>query len=227
MPAKPTQFDWLLGLGGAVCGALVGYFGFFLLTRLGFYGLILPGALLGIGCGSLSGRKSNELGIACGLLALLAGIITDWRFEPFIKDDSFAYFVTHLQDLDKITLIEIAGGVLFGFWFGRGREGGVWPRAAKLADASTARNMNEMRATASAHMRRDMEAGRKWVCQCPDCREIRTLIGVDKTLEVRPLVRKILRLEEQLEGMPEGPEMRAVLDEYLKAYDELAEVMAR
>jgi len=72
-----------------------------------------------------------------------------------------------------------------------------------------------------------MEAGRKWVCQCPDCHEVRSLIGVDKTLEVRPLVRKILRLEEQLETMPDGPDMQAVLDEYLKAYDELAEVMAK
>ena len=87
--------------------------------------------------------------------------------------------------------------------------------------------MSEMRATANEHIRRDMEAGRKWVCQCQDCHEIRSLIGVDKTLDVRPLVRKILRLEEQLERMPDGPDMQVVLDEYLKAYDELAEVMAR
>jgi hypothetical protein len=72
-----------------------------------------------------------------------------------------------------------------------------------------------------------MEAGRKWVCECQDCHEIRALIGVEKTLDVRPLVRRILRLEEQLEGMPDGPDMQAVLDEYLKAYDELAQVMAR
>jgi hypothetical protein len=87
--------------------------------------------------------------------------------------------------------------------------------------------MSEMRATANEHIRRDMEAGRKWVCRCQDCHEIRSLIGVDKTLDVRPLVRKILRLEEQLERMPDGPDMQVVLDEYLKAYDELAEVMAR
>jgi hypothetical protein len=44
---------------------------------------------------------------------------------------------------------------------------------------------------------------------------------------VRPLVRKILRIEEQLKDVPDGPDMQALLDEYLKAYDELAEVMAR
>jgi hypothetical protein len=88
-------------------------------------------------------------------------------------------------------------------------------------------NMSEMRATANEHIRRDMQAGRKWVCECRDCHEVRSLIGVEKTLDVRPLVRRILRLEEQLEKMPDGPDMQLVLDEYLKAYDELAEVMAR
>src|SRR6185436_7227567 len=33
-------------------------------------------------------------------------------------------------------------------------------------------DMNQMRATANAHMRRDMEGGRKWVCQCEECRQI-------------------------------------------------------
>jgi hypothetical protein len=88
-------------------------------------------------------------------------------------------------------------------------------------------NMSEMRATANEHIRRDMQAGRKWVCECQDCHEIRALIGVEKTLDVRPLVRRILRLEETLERMPDGPDMELLLEEYLKAYDELAEVMAK
>jgi hypothetical protein len=90
-----------------------------------------------------------------------------------------------------------------------------------------ANSMNQMRTTANAHIRRDLQAGRKWVCECPDCHEIRSLIGVEKTLDVRPLVRRILRLEEQLEKTPEGPDMDVLSDAYLKAYDELAEVMAR
>jgi hypothetical protein len=227
MPDNTKSFNLQLGLVGALGGVVVGYFAFFLLARLGFYGLVLPGALLGIGCGALSGGKANLLGIACGLLAVLAGVFTEWRFAPFNKDDSFAYFVTHVGDLGTLTLASIAAGGLFGFWFGRGREGGAWPRRAKQVEAPVAHNMSEMRATANAHIRRDMEAGGKWVCQCLDCHEVRSLIGVDKTLEVRPLVRRILRLEEQLEGLPDGPDKRALLDEYLKVYDELAEVMSR
>jgi hypothetical protein len=232
MPDKsaPNRFktvDWLLALGGAVVGVAVGYFAFLLLTRAEIYWLVLPGALLGIGCGALSGGKSNVLGIGCGLAALVAGALTEWRFFPFNADDSLAYFLTHLGELTPRTLISIVVGGILGFWFGRGRVGGVWPRRAPAGPAPVEHNMAEMRATANAHIKRDMEAGRKWVCQCPDCHEVRSLVGVEKTLDVRPLVRKILRLEEQLKGMPDGPDMRALLDEYLKAYDELAEVMAK
>jgi hypothetical protein len=88
-------------------------------------------------------------------------------------------------------------------------------------------NMKQMRDTANAHMRRDMEAGRKWVCDCEDCHQIRSLIGMDKTLDVRPLVRKIEHLEEQLKVLPDGPEMRAVLEQYLELHDELADVMSK
>jgi len=219
--------DWLRALGGAVGGCAVGCAAFFLLARLGIYALVLPGALLGFGCGALSGGPSNLVGIVCGALALVAGVLTEWWFAPFVVDASIGYFVTHLQDLGTTTLVSIAAGGLFGFWFGRGREGGVWPRHTRKVEAPVARNMSEMRETANAHIRRDMEAGGKWVCQCQDCHEVRSLIGVEKTLDVRPLVRRILRLEEQLEGLPDGPDKGALLDEYLKAYDELAEVMSR
>lgn len=87
--------------------------------------------------------------------------------------------------------------------------------------------MSEMKATANAHMRRDMETVRKWVCKCEDCHQIRSLIGIEKTLSVWPLVRKIEHLEEQLQGLPDGPEMRALLDQYLKLNDELANVVAK
>jgi hypothetical protein len=120
-----------VGLVGAVAGAAIGYWGFFELAHQGFYGLILPGALLGLGCGALSGGKSNALGIVCGVLAALVGIFTEWRFAPFIVNESFAYFITHVHELKSMTLILIAAGGLFGYWFGRGRAGGVWPRRSK------------------------------------------------------------------------------------------------
>ena len=133
MPESVKRANWLLGLIGAVIRGAIGYFAFDLLTREGFYGLILPGAAMGLGCGALSGRRSNGLGVTCGVLATLLGIFTEWRFFPFNADGSLWYFVSHLYDLKITTLVSIAVGGLFGFWFGRGREGGAWLRRTPKA----------------------------------------------------------------------------------------------
>ena len=50
---------FVLGLGGAVAGAFLGYLLFVAIAGQGFYAIVLPGALAGVGCGALSGRKSN------------------------------------------------------------------------------------------------------------------------------------------------------------------------
>jgi hypothetical protein len=87
--------------------------------------------------------------------------------------------------------------------------------------------MSQMRRVANAHMKRNMEAGRKWVCECEDCRGMRSLVGVDKLLEVRPLVREITQVEEQLGELPHGPEMSELLGRFLALHDKLADVMAQ
>jgi hypothetical protein len=117
---------FVLGLGGAVVGAFLGYLLFVAIARQGFYAIVLPGALAGVGCGALSGRKSNTLGIICGILGLIAGILAEWRFAPFIADKSLFYFLTHLHELTPFThtLVMILLGAAFAFWFGRGRKGG-------------------------------------------------------------------------------------------------------
>jgi hypothetical protein len=133
MPQSLKRANWLLGLIGAAIGGAIGYFAFDLLTREGFYGLILPGAAMGLGCGAFSEGRSKRLGVVCGVLATLLGLFTEWRFFPFIPDGSLWYFVSHLHELRTTTLVSIAVGGLFGFWFGRGREGGAWLRGAPKA----------------------------------------------------------------------------------------------
>jgi hypothetical protein len=90
-----------------------------------------------------------------------------------------------------------------------------------------AHQMSQFKATADAHMRRDLEAGGKWVCGCEPCQQIRSLIGMEKALDVRPLVREIRELEERLQGSLEDSEKRRLLQQYLKLYDKLAAVMAK
>jgi hypothetical protein len=90
-----------------------------------------------------------------------------------------------------------------------------------------AHEMSQLRATANEHLRRDTDAGGKWVCSCQACHQIRSLVGMEKTLEVRPLVREIEEIEQQLVGLQDGPEKRSVLNRYFKLYDQLADLMAK
>jgi len=110
---------YVLGIGGGLVGAVLGYFLFIAMAGQGFYAIVLPGALAGLGCGALSGRKSNCLGIICVIIALIAGVLSEWRLR---------YFLTHLHKLRGFTLFLILLGGFCAFWFGRGRAGGAWLR---------------------------------------------------------------------------------------------------
>jgi hypothetical protein len=129
--------DMALGIAGGILGGCLGYFLFSVVAKQGFYAIILPGALLGMGCGSLSGRKSLSLGIACAIGGLLLGIITEWHFAPFIKDKSFSFFLSHLHQLTRISRILILVGSFLAFWFGRGRDGGAWLRKQPASPTDT------------------------------------------------------------------------------------------
>jgi hypothetical protein len=105
----------LLVIGGAVIGGIVGYCAFCWILKQGFYGLILPGGLLGIGAG-WTRNKSLPLAVVCGIAALALGIFAEWSTAPWKKDDSFGYFLKHLLDLQPITLLMMAAGGAIGFW---------------------------------------------------------------------------------------------------------------
>jgi hypothetical protein len=87
--------------------------------------------------------------------------------------------------------------------------------------------MNELKQTANSHMRRDIQAGGKWVCTCEACHEIRSLIGIDKTLVIRPLVREIEKTEDRLNDLPDGPEKSRLQARYLQLHDQLADELAK
>ena len=120
--------SYALGIGGGVVGAVLGYFLFIAMAGQGFYAIVLPGALAGLGCGAFSGRKSNCLGIVCVIIALIAGVLSEWRMAPFITDQGLRYFLTHLHKLRGFTQFLILLGGFCAFWFGRGRAGGAWLR---------------------------------------------------------------------------------------------------
>src|SRR6186997_1553607 len=109
----------VLGLTGAAIGGVVGLYIFGWIFRQGFYGLMIPGALLGLGCGLLARHPSLARGVACGLAALALGLYTEWKFAPFKADESFGYLIAHTPELKPITLVMIAVGALIAFWLGK------------------------------------------------------------------------------------------------------------
>jgi hypothetical protein len=86
--------------------------------------------------------------------------------------------------------------------------------------------MSQYKATANAHMRQEMERG-QWVCQCEACHAIRSLVGLDKMLAVRPLVRELEQAEQHLAELPEGPARRDYLEHYIRLHDRLAAELAK
>ena len=105
----------LLALLGAAIGGALGYLLFGWLAGNGFYGLIIPGGLLGIGAAVFKSR-SLVIAIVCGLSALALGLFAEWHFFPFLADDSLTYFLAHCYQLNATTLIMIAIGGAIGFW---------------------------------------------------------------------------------------------------------------
>ncbi len=100
---------------GAALGGALGYLVFFGLARRGLYGLAIPGGLLGLGAG-LFKTRSRAVPILCGLSALALSLFTEWRYEPFVADGGLGYFLSHVHQLQPMTLLMIAAGTLIGFW---------------------------------------------------------------------------------------------------------------
>src|SRR5262245_47218152 len=109
----------LLGLVGAAIGGAVGLFTFDWIVGHGFYGLMIPGALLGLGCSMLAQHRSLARGIVCALAAIVLSLFSEWYSRPFAADQSLKFFLDHLRDLSPITWIMLAVGSLAAFWMGR------------------------------------------------------------------------------------------------------------
>jgi hypothetical protein len=114
----------LAGLAGGIVGGVAGYLAFIWIARQGFYALMLPGGLAGLGAGLFVSDRSVPRGVLCGVFALGLGLFAEWHFAPFIKDPSLGYFLAHAAQLQPITLLMIAGGGFLGYWLAVGRERG-------------------------------------------------------------------------------------------------------
>ncbi len=122
MPERTRWPTLACGLTGAVIGGTVGYFGFFWIAQQGFYALLLPPGLLGLGAGLCARRRSTLLAIVCGIAGLALGLFTEWRFAPFAVDESLPYFITHIHTLKPITLLLVAVGAFLSYRLALGMD---------------------------------------------------------------------------------------------------------
>ncbi len=119
----------LLGLIGAAVGGVLGFYTFGWLEGHGFYGLAIPGAFLGLGCGLLAQHRSTSRGVACAVAALVLSIYAEWKYHPFLADGSFAYMLKHLSELSPVTLLMMTIGTAIAFWVGRDAGFRLLPRS--------------------------------------------------------------------------------------------------
>jgi hypothetical protein len=126
----------VLGIIGAVIGGALGYYIFMWIVDQGFYGLMIPGALLGMGCSLLSQHRSHFRGVICAAAACLLGLYSEWKFAPFLADKSLGYFIRHAGELKPITEGMIVLGAFFAYWLGRDAGLGLLPGAVRQGATS-------------------------------------------------------------------------------------------
>ncbi|HVQ42759.1 MAG TPA: hypothetical protein VMS54_11140 [Vicinamibacterales bacterium] len=105
----------LLAIVAAIAGGALGYAAFFWLIASGYYGLALPGGLAGVAAGLIA-HRSRWIAFVVGAGGLALGVFTEFRAAPFLADDSFRYFLTHLTDLRPVTQVMVLLGGGIAFW---------------------------------------------------------------------------------------------------------------
>jgi Ca2+/Na+ antiporter len=120
MENRGVSLAIIRGATGAVLGAVIGSAIFLALLKIGLYALIVPGALTGMGGAWLSRIYSPVVGVICLVIGAVVTILCEWYKFPFIADDSFIYFVTHLHQLKAMALLLGGIGIVVAFMFGKG-----------------------------------------------------------------------------------------------------------
>lgn len=111
----------ILGLAGAVSGAVLGVLAARWISTQGFYAPIVPGGFVGLGCGFLARHRSVRRGLACAGIALAAGIVSEYVIFTFAwnPSDRFIDFLGNIHKLKPLTWLLLSLGAAIAYWVGR------------------------------------------------------------------------------------------------------------
>lgn len=111
-----------IGVIGAILGAIAGYYVFYWLASQGFYAIALPGVFIGLlsrFCRFTYRKNIVAVNLFCAIFSIFVGLYIEWKFFPFVKDNSLYYFATHLQLLKPLTWILIGIGAYLAYHFSK------------------------------------------------------------------------------------------------------------
>jgi len=106
------------GLGGAVVGTLA----YWLMLQLNIHIPAVVGAATALGVSAAARTTRTAWGLLTAVLAVGLSLLVEFLFLPFAADTSLSYFVTHVADLPRNSLLSLAAAAVLGFYFGRGRR---------------------------------------------------------------------------------------------------------
>jgi hypothetical protein len=120
---KKLFWEFIPGLIGGALGGVAGYFFSRCIMSYGREAPLVPGALVGLGCGILSRSDSRARGVVCAIEALVIGLYIRFLLfdPPFEYDGSFIGYLSHVPELPGLTLVMLGIGAAMGFWWGRER----------------------------------------------------------------------------------------------------------
>lgn len=103
-------------------GACVGTLAYWWMLQRDVHILAAVGAGLVLGVSFGARRRSAVWGVLTGVLAVAVSLLVEWWFRPFVLDASLTFFVQHLADLPRNSLLSLVVVFAMGLWLGRGRS---------------------------------------------------------------------------------------------------------
>ena len=103
-------------------GACLGTLAYWWMLQRDIHILAAVGAGLALGVSFGARRRSAAWAVLTAVLAVAVSLLVEWWFRPFVLDASLGYFVQHVTDLPRNSLISLAVVFALGLWFGRGRS---------------------------------------------------------------------------------------------------------